>query len=94
MNLPETVHPHIDIIERFRAVRAASEQLIESLSVEDCALQAMPEVSPPKWHLAHTTWFFETFILLPSSHSYQAFNPQFQYLFNSLANSGLNVVTL
>jgi len=62
--------------------------LVESLSDEDCQLQSMPDASPAKWHLAHTTWFFETFLLLQSpAFSYRAFHPQFQYLFNSYYNA-------
>ena len=68
---------------RFASVRRATEALIASLSAEDCALQSMPECSPTKWHLAHTSWFFETFILEPSLPSYQVFNTTFRVLFNS-----------
>ena len=67
-------------------VRQASNKLIEKLSAEDCSLQAEAFVSPAKWHLAHTTWFFETFILLNSVPGYQAFNSAFQVLFNSYYN--------
>ena len=67
-------------------VRQASNKLIENLSAEDCSLQADAFVSPAKWHLAHTTWFFETFILLNSVPGYQAFNSAFQVLFNSYYN--------
>lgn len=64
-------------------VRQLSECLCEPLEVEDYALQGMPDVSPPKWHLAHTTWFFETFLLQPYSPRYEIFHPKFSYLFNS-----------
>nr|MBV6630468.1 ergothioneine biosynthesis protein EgtB [Oceanococcus sp. HetDA_MAG_MS8] len=69
--------------EDYNAVRRQSMRLVAELSAEDCALQSMPDVSPAKWHLAHTTWFFETFILLPKLPGYSAFHPQFNYLFNS-----------
>jgi ergothioneine biosynthesis protein EgtB len=67
----------------YPAVRAQSEALCQQLAIEDYGLQAMPDVSPAKWHLAHTTWFFETFLLLPHLPSYRVFEPGFGYLFNS-----------
>jgi ergothioneine biosynthesis protein EgtB len=69
--------------ERFRAVRAHTEQLAAPLSAEDQTAQSMPDASPTKWHLAHTTWFFETFILRPRMPAYRAFDPAYEYLFNS-----------
>ena len=51
------------LAQRFRAVREQTEELARPLSAEDCQLQSMPDASPAKWHLAHLTWFFETFIL-------------------------------
>jgi ergothioneine biosynthesis protein EgtB len=69
--------------ERFRAVRRDSEALAAHLTAEDQAIQSMPDVSPTKWHLAHTSWFFETFLLAPLDSSYRAFDPAFAYLFNS-----------
>jgi ergothioneine biosynthesis protein EgtB len=69
--------------DRFLAVRRESERLTEDLTAEDQAIQSMPDVSPTKWHLAHTTWFFETFILRPLDKGYRAFDPAFGYLFNS-----------
>jgi hypothetical protein len=57
--------------------------LAESLSAEDCALQSMPDASPVKWHLAHTSWFFETFVLESGLRGYRHFHPQFRVLFNS-----------
>ena len=67
----------------YSAVRQFSEMLCEPLETEDYGVQAMPDVSPPKWHLAHTTWFFETFLLQPENSNYQPFHPRFCYLFNS-----------
>lgn len=65
------------------AVRKCTEDLCSPLSVEDYGVQSMPDVSPPKWHLAHTAWFFETFLLLPYLRGYSVFHPRFHYLFNS-----------
>ncbi len=69
--------------ERFTSIRETSMRITASFSAEDQMLQSMPDASPAKWHLAHTTWFLETFILLPHFPGYQAFDPHFQYLFNS-----------
>jgi len=69
--------------ERFAEVRDTSMRITALLSAEDQMLQSMPDASPTKWHLAHTTWFFETFILEPNVPSYQQFDARFKYLFNS-----------
>ncbi len=71
------------LADRYRAVRALTEQLREPLSAEDCQAQSMPDCSPVKWHLAHTTWFFETFALAAGAGSYRPFNAAFAVLFNS-----------
>lgn len=68
------------------SVRARSVMLCKPLSEEDCCAQSMPDASPVKWHLAHTTWFFETFILERFERSFQPFHPQFRMLFNSYYN--------
>ena len=68
---------------RYRAVRAGSLARAAPLSAEDQQVQSMPDASPTKWHLAHVTWFFETFLLLPSLADYRPFDPDFGYLFNS-----------
>jgi ergothioneine biosynthesis protein EgtB len=67
----------------FRAVRDQTMQLAAPLSAEDCAIQSMPDASPVKWHLAHTTWFFETFILETFEEGFRPFDPSFRVLFNS-----------
>ncbi len=67
----------------FRAVRAQTESLVDGLSAEDCALQSMPDASPLKWHLAHTSWFFETFVLERAESPFRAFRPAYRELFNS-----------
>jgi ergothioneine biosynthesis protein EgtB len=71
------------LAERFRDVRAATDGLAAPLSAEDCAAQSMPDASPVKWHLAHTSWFFETFVLEPALAGYRPFHPAFRALFNS-----------
>jgi dimethylhistidine N-methyltransferase len=80
---PKSVATEPSLLERFRAVRAATEALAAPLSPEDAQVQSMPDASPVKWHLAHTTWFWETFLLTPSLAGYKAFDPAFGYLFNS-----------
>ncbi|KJS05886.1 MAG: hypothetical protein VR73_11290 [Gammaproteobacteria bacterium BRH_c0] len=74
------------IAAQFQRVRANSIALCEPLELEDYGLQAMASTSPPKWHLAHTTWFFETFVLVPYIHNYQRWHPAFEHLFNSYYN--------
>ena len=69
--------------ERFDAVRERSVQLAAPLSAEDCCVQTMPDVSPTKWHLAHTSWFFESFLLKPRFEGYAEFHEHFGVLFNS-----------
>lgn len=71
--------------EHYRRVRAMSVQIASPLSAEDCVIQSMPEASPTKWHLAHTSWFFETF-LLKQRPGFQAYDPRFESLFNSYYN--------
>jgi ergothioneine biosynthesis protein EgtB len=69
--------------EHYQKIRQVSEEICQPLAIEDYGVQSMPDVSPPKWHLAHTTWFFETFLLVPHLPGYEVFHPQFGYLFNS-----------
>jgi len=73
----------ISIRQRFSDVRATTMRITRWLSPEDHMLQSMPDASPAKWHLAHTTWFFETFILQPHSPGYAPFDSRYKYLFNS-----------
>jgi ergothioneine biosynthesis protein EgtB len=75
------------LAERYAAVRGATDWLTEPLSPEDAAVQAMPDASPAKWHLAHTSWFFETFVLEPTVVGFRPFHPDFRVLFNSYYNS-------
>src|ERR1700746_422586 len=72
---------------RFRDVRDFSKLLTRDLEAEDCVVQSMPDVSPTKWHLAHTTWFFETFIIKKFVPGYRAEIPEYAYLFNSYYNA-------
>lgn len=74
-------------VRAFDTVRAQTMQLVAPLAPEDMVIQSMPEASPVKWHLAHTTWFFERFILATYRPGYQPYNPAFDYLFNSYYNT-------
>ncbi len=74
------------LLQRYNYVRDFSSQLAEPLSPEDCQIQSMNDTSPTKWHLAHTTWFFETFILVEYMKNYQRQNDEFHYLYNSYYN--------
>src|SRR3954453_12208647 len=72
---------------RFRLVRSASMALAEPLAPEDYVVQSMPDASPVKWHLAHTTWFFEEFVLSRALPGYRFYDDRFRFLFNSYYNS-------
>ncbi|MDP8931750.1 MAG: ergothioneine biosynthesis protein EgtB, partial [Actinomycetota bacterium] len=78
-----TAHTAVDARERFCAVRSLTEELAAPLSAEDQTVQSMPDVSPTKWHRAHTTWFFEEFVLDRFSPGYESFHLAYRYLFNS-----------
>jgi len=80
---PATSAGRIGWRDAFRAVRAETERRAAPLSAEDQAVQSMPDASPAKWHRAHTTWFFEQFLLIAHLPEYRVFNEQFAYLFNS-----------
>jgi ergothioneine biosynthesis protein EgtB len=71
------------LLSRYQQVRAFTEQLCEGLELEDFVVQSMDDVSPTKWHLAHTSWFFETFVLQPHAPAYRPLDATYQFLFNS-----------
>ena len=80
-------HSKAELLQRYLRVRAFSKKICESLEPEDCVIQAMPEASPTKWHLAHTSWFFEVFVLKRFIRDYQSLHPQYGFLFNSYYNA-------
>lgn len=92
-NLPSSraVGPHVlpreELARRYAQVRAHTLALAAPLSPEDQCVQSMPDASPTKWHLAHTTWFFEAVVLVPHQPGYKPFDPQFFHLFNSYYES-------
>ena len=75
------------LLDQYRAVRAFSEKICAPLQPEDYVIQSMPDASPAKWHLAHTSWFFETFLLKPYLPGYHSPHPQYDFLFNSYYNT-------
>jgi len=77
----------MNIIEKFIQVREQTEALCNPLETEDYVVQPVTDVSPPKWHLAHTTWFWEQFILVKHLKNYKEFHPDFAFLFNSYYNN-------
>ena len=85
--VPASALSRDDVRAWFHATRALTEDLASPLSPEDQALQSMPDASPAKWHRAHTSWFFETFILSPFLQGYTPFDPHYEYLFNSYYNA-------
>src|ERR1700691_2419355 len=82
-DLTTTTDQSTRLASRYRDVRDLTEALAAPLSPEDQTVQSMPDVSPTKWHRAHTSWFFETFLLQPHLAGYRPFHPAFAYLFNS-----------
>ncbi len=83
----EAIAAATSLLARYKTVRQATRQLCSPLSPEDMMVQSCPEASPVKWHLAHTSWFFETFVLREFAAGYQPFHPEFRWLFNSYYNS-------
>ena len=75
------------LAKRFKAIRQATVEFVGPLTPEDQMVQSCPEASPTKWHLAHTSWFFETFVLRDYLAGYEEFHPEFHWLFNSYYNS-------
>jgi ergothioneine biosynthesis protein EgtB len=86
VTLPNPTDSAASLADRYERVRALSRTLCETLEPEDCCIQSMPDVSPTRWHLAHTTWFFETFVLakLPN---FRPVDDKYIYLFNSYYNA-------
>lgn len=85
--LTPPARPSETLVARYALVRAQTEAICQPLLPEDTVVQPMLDVSPPKWHLAHTTWFFETFLLREYLPGYTVFHPEYAYLFNSYYNS-------
>jgi ergothioneine biosynthesis protein EgtB len=81
------VQPFGKVLDKFSKVRSATEAICKPLAIEDYIPQPMVDVSPPKWHLAHSTWFFEIFVLKSFYPGYQAFDPVYNELFNSYYNT-------
>jgi ergothioneine biosynthesis protein EgtB len=77
------INDRSELLSKFNTVRSFTEKLCKPLEIEDYVIQSMPDVSPTKWHLGHTSWFFETFILEKAITDYKPFHPLYNYLFNS-----------
>lgn len=79
----QRLHMEPNLRTNYQTVRAYTEYLCKPLAIEDYVIQSIEDTSPPKWHLAHTTWFFETFVLMPHLKNYRQYNPIYQSMFNS-----------
>src|SRR5215217_1162708 len=71
------------LLEQYKLIRQHTEDICRPLQIEDYVVQPVVDVSPPKWHVGHTTWFFETFLLKPYAKNYLEFDPDYNYVFNS-----------
>lgn len=82
-SLLKKTNPTTNWVEKYSEIRNHSVEICRPLEIEDYVVQPIVDVSPPKWHLGHTTWFFETFILQPNFPSYEVYEPQYNFVFNS-----------
>ena len=83
----------MDLLEKYKEIRKYTEDICKPLHTEDYVVQPVVDVSPPKWHIGHVTWFFETFILKPNAKDYKEFDPNYNYVFNSYyENAGARVI--
>src|ERR1700753_3402709 len=73
----------MDLAAAYKKVRKRTEQICRPLQKEDYVVQPVADVSPPKWHLGHTTWFWEAFVLIPHNMGYKPCNPDYNFVFNS-----------
>src|SRR3569833_2821586 len=83
MEIAEQYTAQLSLAERYLNVRKLTEKICEPLQIEDYVVQPVGDVSPPKRHIGHVTWFFETFILKPYFMGYQEYNPDYNFVFNS-----------
>jgi len=91
--LEQPIQQTEDLLSRYRRVRSRTEQICAPLQKEDYVVQPIEDVSPPKWHLGHTTWFFEQFVLIEHMDNYKPFDDQYSFVFNSYyENAGKRVV--
>lgn len=83
----------MNLLEKYKEVRKYTEDICKPLHTEDYVVQPIVDVSPPKWHIGHVTWFFETFVLKPNLKDYKEFDPNYNYVFNSYyENAGARVI--
>lgn len=82
-SLLKKTNPTTNWVEKYSEIRNHSVEICRPLEIEDYVVQPIVDVSPPKWHLGHTTWFFETFILQPNFPGYEVYDPQYNFVFNS-----------
>lgn len=83
----------MDLLKKYKEVRKYTEEICKPLQTEDYVVQPIVDVSPPKWHIGHVTWFFETFVLKPNMKDYKEFDANYNYVFNSYyENAGARVI--
>lgn len=87
LNSKKKISKNPELVKKYNDIRAYTVRMCENLEIEDFVLQPITDASPPRWHLGHTSWFFETFILTPNIKGFSVYHPLYSFFFNSYYNA-------